>query len=78
MADFDSIPDFDPDSPGRTPERAHSPCIGICRMDAAGHYCKGCLRSLDEIAAWSTATEESRHAVLRLVAQRRAAAKTAS
>jgi predicted Fe-S protein YdhL (DUF1289 family) len=62
------------DAPGQSaaaPPRAPSPCIGICRMDAAGHYCTGCLRTLDEIAAWSTASEEMRHAVLRLVAQRR-------
>lgn len=57
------------------PRRAHSPCMGICRMDAAGHLCTGCLRTLDEIAAWSTSTEEARFAVLRLVAERRAAIK---
>ncbi len=45
-------------------------------MDAAGHFCTGCLRTLDEIAAWSTATEETRHAVLRVVAERRVAFKT--
>ena len=30
-----------------------SPCIGVCRMDAATGWCEGCLRSLDEIAGWS-------------------------
>jgi uncharacterized protein len=28
-----------------------SPCIGICELDGEG-YCRGCLRSGDEIARW--------------------------
>jgi predicted Fe-S protein YdhL (DUF1289 family) len=52
--------------------RAHSPCIGICRMDDDNRYCSGCLRTIDEIAAWSTATEETRWTVLRAVQERRA------
>ncbi|MEO7064226.1 MAG: DUF1289 domain-containing protein [Dokdonella sp.] len=28
-----------------------SPCIGICELDSEG-YCKGCLRTGDEIARW--------------------------
>ena len=31
-----------------------SPCISVCRMDAQTGLCTGCLRTLDEIAAWST------------------------
>jgi predicted Fe-S protein YdhL (DUF1289 family) len=42
-------------------------------MDATGTYCNGCLRTLDEIATWSTATEEQRYAILHDVAQRRVA-----
>jgi hypothetical protein len=30
-----------------------SPCISVCRMDARTGWCEGCLRTLDEIAAWS-------------------------
>ena len=29
-----------------------SPCIGICRIDQATGWCKGCLRTLGEIADW--------------------------
>ena len=29
-----------------------SPCLSVCRMDAASGLCEGCLRTLDEIAAW--------------------------
>ena len=52
--------------------RAHSPCIGICRMDDDNRYCSGCLRTIDEIAAWSTATEETRWTILHAVQERRA------
>ncbi len=36
-----------------------SPCIGVCTMDADG-YCMGCLRTLDEIAHWSSWSNERR------------------
>ena len=41
-----------------------SPCINVCRMDAASGYCEGCRRSIDEIAAWSTYSDEQKRAVL--------------
>ena len=66
-----------PVPPGKQPlaveRRAHSPCIGTCRMDDENLYCAGCLRSIDEIAAWSTATEATRWTILRAVEERRAA-----
>jgi len=41
-----------------------SPCVNVCRMDAAKGYCEGCCRSLDEIASWSTYTPAEKRAVL--------------
>ncbi|MGE0099104.1 MAG: DUF1289 domain-containing protein [Hydrogenophaga sp.] len=32
-----------------------SPCISICKMDAATGWCQGCFRTLEEIAQWSRA-----------------------
>ena len=29
-----------------------SPCISVCRMDAASGLCEGCMRTLEEIAGW--------------------------
>ena len=29
-----------------------SPCNNVCRIDPATGWCEGCLRTLDEIAAW--------------------------
>ncbi len=40
-----------------------SPCISVCRMDAHTGWCEGCLRTLDEIAAWSQLDDEARREV---------------
>lgn len=50
-----------------------SPCISVCRMDAHGGLCVGCLRTLDEIAAWGTLGDEAKRAVWLLIEQRQAA-----
>lgn len=54
-----------------------SPCVGICRMDAATGFCQGCHRTLDEIAGWSTACDDQKRAIWALV-ERRQAGTTAS
>ena len=40
-----------------------SPCINICRMDSATGWCEGCLRTIDEIVAWSGLDDTAKHAV---------------
>ncbi len=35
------------------PQQPVSPCIRVCKIDAQNGLCTGCLRTLDEIAAWS-------------------------
>jgi predicted Fe-S protein YdhL (DUF1289 family) len=40
-----------------------SPCINICRMDDATGWCEGCLRTIDEIGAWSTYDDTMRRAI---------------
>lgn len=40
-----------------------SPCISVCRMAAATGLCQGCLRTLDEIAAWSTLDDAGKRTV---------------
>lgn len=40
-----------------------SPCISVCTMELSSGLCRGCLRTLDEIAAWSTLDDEGRRAV---------------
>ncbi|MBX3605540.1 MAG: DUF1289 domain-containing protein [Piscinibacter sp.] len=53
-----------------------SPCVNVCRMNAATGWCEGCLRTLDEIAAWSTLDEAAKRAVWKLLPARRAARAT--
>lgn len=48
-----------------------SPCADVCRMNPASGFCDGCLRTIDEIAGWSQADDDTRRAVLERVAQRR-------
>lgn len=40
-----------------------SPCQSICQMHAVSGWCEGCLRSIDEIAAWSRMDEAAKQAV---------------
>jgi uncharacterized protein len=51
-----------------------SPCIGVCRLDEAGAFCLGCLRTRSEIGAWSGFTETEKHRVIAGVEERKAAA----
>jgi len=48
-----------------------SPCISVCAMDAASGLCTGCLRTLDEIAAWSVMDDDAKRAVLAAASTRR-------
>jgi predicted Fe-S protein YdhL (DUF1289 family) len=50
-----------------------SPCIGVCLIDPASGYCRGCLRSTAEIAAWYRAGSEEKRAILARLERRRAA-----
>ncbi|HRH04346.1 MAG TPA: DUF1289 domain-containing protein [Burkholderiaceae bacterium] len=48
-----------------------SPCTSVCQIDSISHLCKGCWRTLDEIAAWSTNTEVMKQKVWLLIEQRK-------
>jgi hypothetical protein len=49
-----------------------SPCISVCEMDPASRLCRGCFRTLDEIAAWSVLDDDARRAVMDALPARRA------
>jgi uncharacterized protein len=51
-----------------------SPCLGICLMDPRARTCRGCLRTIDEIAGWYTASNAEKRAILKRLDERRAAA----
>jgi uncharacterized protein len=40
-----------------------SPCISVCKMNLANGLCRGCLRTLDEIADWSTMSDADKRTV---------------
>lgn len=47
-----------------------SPCVQVCTVDPDGRYCLGCLRTLDEIAAWGSLSAARKRAVLDDLEQR--------
>jgi predicted Fe-S protein YdhL (DUF1289 family) len=51
-----------------------SPCLGICLMDPATRQCRGCLRTVEEIARWYEASTAEKHELLETLLVRRAAA----
>jgi uncharacterized protein len=48
-----------------------SPCTKVCAMDADQRFCLGCRRTLAEIAAWGSLTDEEQRAVLAQLPHRR-------
>ncbi|PRY95426.1 hypothetical protein BCF33_1046 [Hasllibacter halocynthiae] len=45
-------------------DEIESPCVKVCLIHPAEGLCTGCLRTRDEIAAWSRMTPEARRAVM--------------
>ena len=41
-----------------------SPCVNICVIHPATRLCTGCLRSIDEIGAWSRMSPEARKLIM--------------
>ncbi|NCO85277.1 MAG: DUF1289 domain-containing protein [Rhodobacterales bacterium] len=41
-----------------------SPCIKVCVIHPATRLCTGCLRTIDEISAWSRMSPEARRDVM--------------
>ncbi len=55
------------------PARVPSPCVNVCVIDPASGLCRGCARTLDEIARWTSMSDSERGVVLERVAERRGA-----
>jgi predicted Fe-S protein YdhL (DUF1289 family) len=53
-------------------DEIESPCIRICVVHPEARLCTGCLRSIDEIAAWGRMSHEDRRAVMDELPARRA------
>ena len=50
-----------------------SPCNSVCRMDETSGWCRGCARTLDEIASWSRLPDEGKRVVWAQLPARREA-----
>ena len=49
-----------------------SPCVKVCVLERDTGWCLGCLRDLEEIAAWSSMDDAERLMVLKRIDERRA------
>jgi predicted Fe-S protein YdhL (DUF1289 family) len=59
-------------------DEVESPCVKLCVIHPEARLCVGCLRTIEEITAWSRISHEARAAIMAelpsragLVAQRR-------
>jgi 2-hydroxychromene-2-carboxylate isomerase len=41
-----------------------SPCVNVCALDPASGICRGCGRTLDDIARWSSLSDSERDAIM--------------
>ncbi len=48
-----------------------SPCVAVCYLDPQTGFCRGCLRTIDEIAAWPSLDAAARQQILNELPQRR-------
>ena len=48
-----------------------SPCLKVCLMNPDTELCRGCFRTLDEIARWASMTDEEREKILLLLEERK-------
>jgi predicted Fe-S protein YdhL (DUF1289 family) len=45
-------------------DEIESPCVKICVVHPEARLCTGCLRSIDEIGAWSRMSPEDRSRIM--------------
>lgn len=68
---FQSIPEPEPAAADIAHAHVASPCVQVCLYDRDYDACRGCFRSLEEIAHWSIYEPDEQRAVLERVAERR-------
>jgi uncharacterized protein len=52
-------------------DAASSPCIRLCVVDPETGFCRGCRRTLAEIVAWPTLSEDDKRRILAQLPLRR-------
>ena len=53
-----------------TEQHPPSPCNDVCIMDPESGYCRGCLRTIEEIVEWPVLDAEEKRRILEKVRQR--------
>ena len=53
------------------PRPIPSPCVNVCQMDPQTGFCRGCLRTIDEIAGWMDYSDAEKLEVLERLDERR-------
>lgn len=51
-------------------DEVQSPCVNICVVHPEARICTGCLRSIEEITAWSRMSREERAEIMAALPQR--------
>ncbi|HEX7968662.1 MAG TPA: DUF1289 domain-containing protein [Stellaceae bacterium] len=54
-----------------------SPCTAVCVLDPASGFCRGCYRTIDEIAGWASLGAAEKRKILDRLPARRARAGAA-
>jgi predicted Fe-S protein YdhL (DUF1289 family) len=52
-----------------------SPCIGVCIIDPASGFCRGCARTIREIAGWLDFSAEERQRISSALVERQRSAR---
>lgn len=47
-----------------------SPCVAVCQIDTESDVCRGCFRTLTEIANWGRMSPDERRAIMQRLPQR--------
>jgi predicted Fe-S protein YdhL (DUF1289 family) len=59
----------------RAPKEIPSPCVNVCQMNPYNGLCRGCLRTIEEIAGWLDLSANEKLAVLQKIEERRRTGK---
>lgn len=54
-----------------------SPCTAVCVLDQASGFCRGCYRTIDEIAGWASFGAAEKRRILDRLPARRAQSRAA-
>ena len=55
-----------------------SPCNSVCKMDENSGLCLGCWRTIDEIVAWGSRSDDAKKKILALIKSRKDVAENTS